>query len=191
MPTPAAKTRNTVVIVAAALLLALAIVLIAIGVTTGTEAGLLSPENRWDHTPLTVGCEGYPSGREGCDTAVDAVDAINGRLGFEMLRVQEGGATDITVTVGVPAEQGGGHATATGRSHRYAHCDVTTGNTGTTELLYLTLYHELGCHCLGLAHDDYESSICFEGTRRPTPDRAFHPKLSDFDRELLRGRYGP
>ena len=173
-------------------------VLVIVGVVTHTEPGFVSPENAWDQDTidalagLTVGCSNYAGGLEGCDVADDATETVNDRLGFSMFRYM-GTFPDaeVQIVIGVPSEQGwmdpGGHTTLTGTGTTYEHCEVVTSNTGTAELLFLTLYHELG-HCLGLAHDDYEQSI-MRPTQTSTPDRTIPPWISDFDRGLLRDKY--
>jgi len=99
---------------------------------------------------------------------------------------------DVAVTVGAASEPGwaepGGYTVLSGIVDTYQHCEVTTSNTGTEELLYLVSYHEIGCHCLGLAHDDFDSSIC-RPVQHPTPAGSFPPSLADSDRELLIKKY--
>ncbi|HEY5658859.1 MAG TPA: hypothetical protein VIY27_13800 [Myxococcota bacterium] len=189
------KKRNIIMLVVVAAIFVVAGVLVVVGITTHEEPGLTNPDNAWDHTELTVGCRQYATGTvEECDAVRSAVSTINNRLGFPMMRYVDATATDIEVTLGVPSDgslsEPGGDATLTGSGTTYEHCRVRTSNTGTSELLHLTLYHELACHCLGLAHDDFDSSIC-RAEQSSTPMGQFPPRLTDFDRGLLRERYAP
>lgn len=125
------------------------------------------------------------------------VHLINTRVNFNLLRLAED-LTDnmcfedaaICVHIGVAHEPGylDAHGDA---SHAVTpmgvYCEARTSNTGTSEILHLVLQHEIG-HCLGLAHDDYESSIMYP-EQRSTPDGQFPPRISDSDKTLLRGLY--
>lgn len=176
-----------------AVLALVAAILVAVGVSTHEEPGLMPDAVTWprDRFPLTVCPEAYLDTSDDLLEAVTAVgeasDVINDRLGFPALEVRTDDC-DVRVTVGVPTEPGmepGGDA-------RIAHgpiCHVRTANTGTSELRHLVLQHELG-HCLGLAHDDFETSI-MRPVQTPTPDRTFPPRITDHDRDLLRALYGP
>jgi len=193
------KTRNIIMLSVLVVLFVTAGVLVIVGVTTHTEPGFVAPQNSWDHIGLTVGCRVYPDvdpEDPECGAVQHAVGVINSRLGFTMMRyvTEATAAADVTVTLGVPqdatgqTQHAGGFTVLEGSGTTYTHCEVTTTNTGTSEMRGLVLEHELGCHCLGLEHDDYESSIC-RAVQSSTPDRAFPPRLSDFDRTLLRGKY--
>lgn len=168
----------------------LAVAGVLYGVSTHTEAGLMQVTPEWaaDDFPLTVCPSSYVEPQEAAVLAVhNAVSTTNTRLGFKAFEIDCQGTPAVTVIVGVPAERGqmneGGVADIRPRS-----CAVQTANTGTAELLDLVLQHELG-HCLGLAHDDFESSI-MRPRQSPTPDMAFPPSITDSDRAMLALRYG-
>ncbi len=180
-----------------------ATVFLIIGITTHTEPGFTSPENRWIVRPLLVSCEVYAvedprEADEVCNTVWDVVGVVNHRLGFQMLSENGDVGGHIHVRMRAPVEVGeaerdapGGHFELTGTGTTYEHCDIWTMNVsgGASDLEWLTVYHEIG-HCLGLAHDDYELSI-MRPTQSRTPDRTIPPWISDWDRELLRGKYRP
>lgn len=172
------------------------------GVATGEEAGFAHAERVWDHVPLTVGCAGYvPAEDEACDIAEDVVSTINTRLGFKMLAYQgHDSAADIYIAMRAPVEVGGedrdapgGHFELSYMGITYERCEVFTMNVsgGASDLEWVTLYHEVGCHCLGLAHDDLGigSNNACKPMQRPTPDGMQRPWISDSDRRLLRERY--
>jgi hypothetical protein len=167
------------------------------GVATHEEAGLSNPEARWDHVPLTVYCEGYPTGTEGCDAVTSAMDTVNTRLGFPMLVATTDDEADIVVTARAPVDvedstcgSAGECFELIGSSNVYHHCEVRTMNvTGGGDLEWLVSYHGFG-HCLGLAHDDFEQSI-MRPVQSETPDGRLPPWISDHDRELLRNLYAP
>ncbi len=170
---------------------------IAYGVLTHDEAGFRS-DKRWSAMPLRVACEGYvPARSEDCSVVRSVIETINTRLGFQAYdtsRPIDGSNHDVAITIGVPAELGwmepGGMYELRWIGDYYAVCDVRTANTGTREMLFLTLYHELGCHCLGLAHDGFKSSIC-RREQSPTPDMTHPPRITDHDRDILRELYAP
>lgn len=177
------------------LLFVVAAVLIAYGVLTHEEPGLMDEDKRWAQMPLGVSCDGYAGPPDGdCNLVEGVVEDINRRLGYDALIFAGEGYTpeaEIVVTLGVPAEPGwmdpGGDATLAYSGNTYTRCDIRTSNTGTTEMLVLVLHHELG-HCLGLAHDDFEQSI-MRPVQTPTPDRTIPPWITDADRSLLRSIY--
>jgi len=188
------KTRNIITISVGAAILVVATILLVVGISNHKEAGFVEATNSWDHIPVTVHCTETIGNEGGCETTHRSVTAINSRLGFPMLRwlddtVDE---ADVSVTVGVASEPGwvepGGYTVLSGLVDTYQHCEVTTSNTGTEELLYLVSYHEIGCHCLGLAHDNFDSSIC-RPVQHPTPSGSFPPSLTDSDREILIQKY--
>jgi hypothetical protein len=117
------------------------------------------------------------------------VVGINRRLGFEMYRMSDSLACDVIVTFGVPAQQGwqdpGGSATL---NHGQETCDVDISNVPTDELRWNVLEHELG-HCMGLAHDEEETSI-MRRVQRPVAEGEYPPRISDSDRDTLRHVYG-
>jgi hypothetical protein len=192
-----------------------ALVGVIVGVTTHEEAGfdptmtfLADGVARGGvRVPISTCVSSYNSehGGEGgvwtptmddLEAVSEAADAINSRVNFELLHVgpinQIGNIQPVNcrilVNVGVPQDverdEGGGWAYRCGDS-----CCVDTTNTGTSELTHLVIQHELG-HCLGLAHDDFDSSI-MRPTQRRTPDRQFPPRITDHDRDLLREAYRP
>lgn len=178
-----------------------ATVFLIIGITTHTEPGLTNPGNEWGTVPLLVSCEVYAvTNREEtddtCNTVWDVVGTINHRLGFQILSENGDVGGHIHVRMRAPIEVGeaqrdtpGGHFELAGADGWYHHCDVWTMNVngGASDLEWLTVYHELG-HCLGLAHDDHEQSI-MRPVQSATSDRTIPPRISDWDRELLRGKY--
>lgn len=187
------KTRNIVMYVAVGLIFVAAIVFLIIGISTHDEPVFMHEGKSWESMPLTVACAGYVDSRDDdCEMVEDVIDRINGRLGFRAYVLTDTGSPRVTITIGVPAEQGwmdpGGDAELSFAGEHFTSCAVRTSNTGTNEMLFLTLHHELG-HCLDLAHDDYEQSI-MRPVQRPTPDRTIPPWISDMDRAALRGLYG-
>lgn len=187
-----------------AMIIAFVVVLIAAiagliyGITTHTEPGFMetSPGFTQHDLPIRV-CAGHylgdPSHNIEARTAVvDAVVTINERLGVDVYAVQlepSPSACDVAVIIDAPTDaqahlDPGGDAIFTNGTR---HCDVTTRNTGTTEMESLVLQHELG-HCLGLAHDCWAGSIMCGGsccTLGPTGG-IYPPRIDDFDRDLLR-----
>jgi len=188
------KKRDIAMLVGLTVLFVVAGVLVVVGVTTHTEAGLMA--HRWDHMPLTVSCARYSEHTTGgCGDVSRTTTRINQRLGFPVLMMLDRSAVeaDVMIVVGAPAEiasgwdEAGGDADIVAEDGLASLCFVQTRNTGTTELLHMVLEHELG-HCLGLAHDDFDSSI-MRPTQRPTPDGVFPPRITDHDRALLRETY--
>lgn len=123
-----------------------------------------------------------------------AADRWNAALGFRAFeQVEDGFRAQIIIDLGVPAEPGwmdpGGTAEIrmdNGPGH-FVECRVRTSNTGTEEILFYVLVHELG-HCLGLDHDTWDGSIMRE-KQFSAPDLRDAPRISDHDRALLRARY--
>lgn len=194
------KTRNKIMIALVAILFVVAGVLVIVGVVTHTEAGLLEGVPQWDRAdfPLKVSAESYAAGGALTSDHRGSVDhvigLVNGRLDFDVFRwAEDGEDPDVAITIGVPFDSDwdhpGGHSEIAHHGPRADLCNVETSNTGTGELLGLTLHHELG-HCLGLAHDDFEISI-MRPEQSPTPDRTIPPWITDSDRGLLRDLYGP
>jgi hypothetical protein len=144
--------------------------------------------------PLTVGvsARGAEPDPDTWHEVSVVVSSINQRLGFEMLALDpedagfclEGHA--ICIEPHVPYERG--FMDHNGSAEHFKaptgmYCVARTSNTGTDELFGMVLEHEL-YHCLGLAHDDFDSSI-MRPQQRPTPDGQLPPRLTDSDRELL------
>lgn len=182
-----------------ALLTAVVIGLIIFGVTTHTEAGLMANWPRWQRSdfPLAVCGSSYradglaPLSDSDRRTLEDVENTINDRLGFAVYRpaVEPSPRHErcrVDVVIGAPSDPGymdpGGNAQMSG-----GVCIVNTVNSG--PLTDLVLEHELG-HCLGLDHDDYESSI-MRRVQTPVPDGSYPPRISDSDRQLLRELYAP
>lgn len=192
------STRKISLIVAGVFTL-LAIIGVIVGLLTHDEPGFIDAAYTWDHMPLEVYCTGYvEADDEACDIAEDVVGVINHRLGRQLLLwTDHASSADIVVTMRAPVEVGeeerdipGGHYRLTKNTQQYTHCEVQTMNVsgGAGNLEWLVLYHEIGCHCLGLAHDDYEQSICYP-VQTATPARTIPAWISDSDRELLRDKY--
>lgn len=166
------------------------------------------PRILWGRVPISVMAmtdNPHPV-RDPEDAARSAIDAWNGWVGFELLRYDEEGpehcmeAHSICLRIGEAREPGWMDTAGDARffwgddgvsEHPLLYCEARTSNTGTVELLGYVLEHEIG-HCLGLAHDDYASSIMRDPDNYPfqhVPNGQFPPDISDFDRQLLRGLY--
>ena len=187
------------------LVLGLAVVcagLVAYGVLTHEEPGFKNPSMAWDKAkfPLPIAAGTYSSEgdtdltKEHRATLKHSMDSLNRRAGFKVVRwAKEGERGLIRMSLGGPTdetwESPGGHYVlhGNGATKEWLSCTVQTANTGTLELLYLVLYHEMG-HCLGLDHDDYKASIM-----HPTlaMGGTFSPWISDFDKGLLFKTYAP
>ncbi len=159
------------------------------------DPGFMATRPAWQpaERPIGVCTHSYTGQQRDSQDAYDAVRyaiaTINSRLDFDIYATSETGC-GVSITVGVPAEQGWvdpGGAAVISAGTSGIRCTVVTANTGTGELLQLTLQHELG-HCLGLAHDPWEGSI-MRRVQVPTPDREFPPWISDSDRRLIRATY--
>lgn len=165
--------------------------LIIYGVSTHEEPGFMDVTPNWETTdfPLAVCVTSYNTAGEvvtDADLSLgrSVVATVNERLGFVAYRIGDLPCR-VNILVGVPAERGwqdpGGVAQI-----RHGSCGVSIANV-TGELKFLSLYHELG-HCLGLAHDEYQSSI-MRPVQSVTPDGHMPPWISDSDRSLIRSTY--
>jgi hypothetical protein len=190
------KSWKFMAILVALLTLTVAVMLVY-GIVTHTEAGFMEERPLWEpgDFPLTVCASSYVETEHRTDAVAYAVATTNSRLGFDAYVLMPVGTTacSVSIVLGAPLDVGatdpGGDAVFDSRVP--AHCAISTVNTGTAELTQLTLQHELG-HCLGLAHDDFRSSIMFGGegnSLAPTPSGQFPPRITDSDRALLREAY--
>lgn len=170
------------------LLSATAIAGVVYGVVMHEEAGFMDVTPGWEPRdfPLRVRADSY-SQVEGTGATAEhlagVTDDINMRLGFSAFRPAYGmGDADILVVYEAPSEpswQDPGGTAIIG----HGSCEIHLSNV-TGELRSLTLQHELG-HCLGLAHDQEQTSI-MRPTQAPTADGQYPPRISDHDRTLLR-----
>ena len=177
----------------------MAIAGIIYGVTTHTEPGWMPGGPLWVQPlspgPFDVCVHSYaePTSSES-DLAVASyvVDRINDRVGIDLYQVYTNSENSVScpvnITYGVPAQEGwqepGGAATLNRDSFT---CSIEVSNV-TGELRSLVTYHELG-HCLGLDHDDFNSSI-MRHSQSFTPSGQLPPRFSDFDTDLIRSHYG-
>lgn len=122
------------------------------------------------------------------------VSKINRRVRFELLRVGDPSRAHEADILYFPEERPDeGLRDANGSAQHLiggrggVHCFVHTFNVPDEELEELVLMHEIG-HCLGLAHDDFDSSI-MRVTQQSTPMGQFPPSVTDSDVELLRSVY--
>lgn len=206
------KTRNIVMIAVVSAIFLAAGVLVAVGVLTHSEPGLMGycpasgqyevdgardcPELTLDSSlPIVVTAESDHPTMDPENATADIVDRINHRLGFTLLQFDEGGCDDhatICVFAEVPFESGFMDTNGSARhfmAEGTLRCEARTSNTGTAEMFDMVLEHEI-LHCLGLAHDDFDSSI-MRPTQTHTPDGEFPPGITDDDRATLRDRYMP
>jgi len=211
------KTRNILMYVAVGIIFVAALVGVIYAVvmhykTLGTdehfshnENGYMEDWHQWEpgDFPLQLSTNVYTSEgqaivRSQSERAIRAAERWNNAAGVELFYVddwmgQDGGRARVFINIGVPAEPGwmdpGGTAEIVTEEDGWQHCLIQTSNTGTDEILFYVIMHELG-HCLGLAHDTWEGSIMREVQSSPA-DLRNSPRVSDHDEALLRNRYGP
>lgn len=172
-----------------ALLCATALAGVIYGVVTHEEAGFMEGHPRWQpgDFPLVV-CV-FDDTDDDFRHASQTVGLINDRLDFSALHVvaapYPGSRCQVNVTYGAPSAAGemdnGGYAEMLPGS-----CEVGIVNVS-GELRSLVLQHELG-HCLGLGHDDFESSI-MRREQSPTAQGQYPAQITDYDRALIRAAY--
>ena len=156
------------------------------------------------------------------DTIRSVVSAINDRVGFEALRLVDSSDASIKAVLGVPVETGpaGGagdlfrrrdsdlgdsgalrravfdrargycvHQRRPSSGHLEAELVLRSG--GSPVYLFHLYYHELG-HCMGLGHDDFQSSVMDPHILDHGWDGKMPLKLvrfTDVDRARLRALY--
>lgn len=199
------KTEHIVMIVAVAVLSAAALAGVIYGVTTHEEPGFVADmepttepgmtSGRWtaEDPPLWICPRAYAanplSDADAEAVARNAARVFNDRLGTVLFMVTDlpPDSCDITMTVGVPSEEGwtepGGTAEFEDASRQ---CYVLISNVH-GEVRHLIATHELG-HCLGLVHDTWTGSI-MRPVQVETPTGEWPPRITDFDRDLLIERY--
>lgn len=196
------RTKDIVIWVTTAAFTVVVVILLIVGIVKHDEPTFLDDTYSWSRAafPLKVRGQRYivegaerpnRSQREALD---QAVDVTNQRLGFEALTWAElGSSADIVVDMGVPPsetwEAAGGHFALTGTDEEYQQCVIYTANTGTQDVLFWVLQHELG-HCLGLAHDDFSRSIMYR-SQWTVDDFRDRPWITDADRAAIREKYVP
>lgn len=207
--------KFTAIIIGVLCVVGLAGVIYGVATHGERDADLMEGFEPWppETFPLRVCVHSYSSERgefrvssnhEDMEHARYVTHEMNDRLDFEAFVIVEDihaprpeGVRDCNVilTYGVPHEtvhdpRSDARWTVVdeGGAAEFAHgyCYVTTTNVF-GEIRTLVVQHELG-HCLGLAHDDFETSI-MRRSQSETPDRAFPAHITDHDRDLLRRTY--
>lgn len=198
------KTRNIIMIVVAALVAIAAIILVVVGVTTHTEAGMMrvcwnttrtadyqaqceTPEEIvWptNQIPLQV----YePTGSRSVDAAIEAA---NFQIGCEVLERSDSPSADVQVFLNEPAQverdRSGGNTLHFLESSGRMRASIATMLIANGAAQTRVIHHELG-HVLGLAHDDFESSAMYPRIL-DTDDLTFF-RFTDSDSALLHERF--
>lgn len=166
--------------------------------------------------PLSVSVEPYAGQLPGfaLSQVRDAIELINYQLGYTHLRllsVEDSGkksAADIRIVYGTPYEIGDGttssdradgvckflrkkrdivDANSVDDSYLLPHINIR--NLGDVQLSYWILIHELGHCALGLAHDDYVSSIMYPKISLNDIAGGRFIRFTDTDRKALRHKY--
>ena len=174
--------------------LSMVVALVIYAVATHGESGFSSKAYKWNKKdfPLPVGIvnEDPKLSQLNREALRSAVSITNNRLGFQAFQISSAGAfwyerVRITVEFQVPYEKDkmehSGLATC-----MQDFCRVQICNVGTLAGTVLALRHELG-HVLGLAHDDFEDSLMYEGGLNENQQY----RLTDYDRSIIRARYAP
>lgn len=192
------STRNKISFAVFFGLCVLAIAGVVYGVVTHEEPGFMDHTPGWRPSdfPLDVCVHTFPiaPGVDSWDLdhAEQNVRVVDDRLGFDAYRVagDSEDSCDVLVIYSAPVDvhssypvenDPGGSAIIYDRN-----CEISLhGVSG--ELRSLTLQHELG-HCLGLDHDDSDSSI-MRRAQHLTEDGQYPPRISDHDRGIIRDRY--
>lgn len=173
--------------------------LIVYGVLTHKESGLLQAcatlparvadytgtcfDVKWHKLPLSV----YGIGdKDQARVLRNEVGAINAQLGFHALKISSSADADVSVLFNqAPAKnlpKEGGTTTHYFAADNFAKkAEIRVYNVVLIELLGPVIQHELG-HAIGLAHDDFRSSIMMIGSGTGS-------RITDYDRALLRKLY--
>jgi hypothetical protein len=204
-------TKSKILIASVATVSAGLIGLIIYAITNHTEAGLLnvcwssggaadynqancsfSEEVRWDADdfPLTVSDESEESSE-----IQSAIEVVNSQMGCELLRFvprsQQGMSTPrVQVRLNdivTPRIDRVGGLTNHGRiSNGEMYASVSTFMLTDSYMVMRTLVHEFG-HVLGLAHDDFRSSIMYP--EQTSSEQLDFIMFSDHDRNLIHNLY--
>lgn len=187
--------KRKLVVAGVAALAVLVVLLMVAGISGHREPSFIDHVPRWQREiPLKVSVSEHGGGdllpRDGA-LVQQAVSEWNARVGLELFVLSTVDA-DIRVVMHAPAGDGwepGGHSELVVRGGRAVGCDVRVSNVdGDGDVPLLVIEHELG-HCLGLAHDDFDSSL-MRPVQSPTPHGQFPPRITDADRSAIRERFG-
>lgn len=195
------KNNNWIWMAVFFVLCAVTIAGVVFGVTRHDEPGLIpGVRPAWaDGAPIVVCVARYGDARmdptlEVSRHASGVIDAVNARLEMPVLRIAYNEVCPILIRYEVPAEPSWLHRESGDLDFMEpggaallgdGYCQINLSNV-TGEMRSLVLMHELG-HCLGLAHDDQNTSI-MRRVQTPTPEGQYPPRFSDSDVALLRER---